>query len=64
MTGELVLNLFGNPVVTLDGVVVTGFQSSKVQALLYYSGRGAATAIALLLANLLWGDVAEAPRPP
>ncbi|MEZ4682369.1 MAG: BTAD domain-containing putative transcriptional regulator [Caldilineaceae bacterium] len=60
MTGELVLNLFGNPVVTLDGVVVTGFQSSKVQALLYYLAVVQRQQSRSLLANLLWGDVAEA----
>ncbi|MCB0085056.1 MAG: AAA family ATPase, partial [Caldilineaceae bacterium] len=60
MTRELVLNLFGNPVVALDGEVVTGFQSSKVQALLYYLAVVQRQQSRSLLANLLWGDVSEA----
>ncbi|MCB0109802.1 MAG: tetratricopeptide repeat protein, partial [Caldilineaceae bacterium] len=59
MTRELVLNLFGNPVVALDGEVVTGFQSSKVQALLYYLAVVQRQQSRAVLANLLWGDVAE-----
>ncbi|MEZ4865638.1 MAG: BTAD domain-containing putative transcriptional regulator [Caldilineaceae bacterium] len=60
MNNELLLNLLGNPVVTLGGNTVTGFQSSKVQALLYYLAVAQRPQSRSVLANLLWGDVAEA----
>ncbi|MEZ4861016.1 MAG: BTAD domain-containing putative transcriptional regulator [Caldilineaceae bacterium] len=57
---RLELTLFGTPEIRWHGQIVTGFRSSKAQALLYYlavTGRAQARPT---LAGLLWGDQPEA----
>ena len=59
MSGELELTLLGSPEVRLESRLVSGFRSSKAQALLYYlavTGRPQARAT---LGGLLWGDQPE-----
>src|SRR5215204_1030830 len=60
ITHSLELTLFGTPEVRLRGKLLSGFRSSKTQALLYFlavSGRAQARPT---LAGLLWGDQPEA----
>lgn len=55
----LKFNLLGKPEVILDGQRLTGFETAKVQALLFYlvvTGRPQARTV---LAELLWGDMTE-----
>jgi DNA-binding SARP family transcriptional activator len=56
MDDELALTLFGSPDVRLHGLPVTGFRSSKAQALLYYLAVTARPHTRATLAGLLWGD--------
>jgi DNA-binding SARP family transcriptional activator len=51
--------LLGSPEVRLDGKLVTGFHSSKAQALLYYLAVTARSHTRLSLAGLLWGDLSD-----
>jgi DNA-binding SARP family transcriptional activator/predicted ATPase/Tfp pilus assembly protein PilF len=58
-TEGLRLNLFGTPEVIFDGAAVRGYESAKVQALLYFlavTGRAHSREV---LATLLWGDLPE-----
>ena len=60
MHNLLEITLFGSPEVRWQGLLVTGFRTSKAQALLYYlavSGRAHSRST---LAGLLWGDQPEA----
>lgn len=56
----LQLNLFGKPEVILDGAPVTAFETTKVQALLYYLAVTGRPHSRDALATLLWGDHPEA----
>jgi predicted ATPase/DNA-binding SARP family transcriptional activator len=56
MRDELELTLFGSPDVRLHGRPVTGFRSSKAQALLYYLAVTGRPHTRATLAGLLWGD--------
>jgi DNA-binding SARP family transcriptional activator len=56
MRDELELTLFGSPEVRLHGLPVTGFRSSKAQALLYYLAVTGRPHTRSTLAGLLWGD--------
>ena len=60
MTRLLELTLFGSPVVRYNGQPVTGFRSSKAQALLYYLAVTGRPHTRPTLAGLLWGDQPEA----
>lgn len=60
MTSLLELTLFGSPVVQDHGQPVTGFRSSKAQALLYYLAVTGRPHTRPTLAGLLWGDQPEA----
>ena len=55
----LALTLLGTPVVGLDGQPVTGFRSSKAQALLYYLAVTGRPHTRPTLAGLFWGDQPE-----
>ncbi|MCE7985936.1 MAG: hypothetical protein DYG89_32560 [Caldilinea sp. CFX5] len=57
---RLALTLFGTPEVRQHGQVVTGFRSSKAQALLYYLAVTGRPHARPALAGLLWGDQPEA----
>jgi DNA-binding SARP family transcriptional activator len=56
----LELTLFDTPTVRCHGQVVTGFRSSKAQALLYYLAVTGRPHARPTLAALLWGDQPEA----
>jgi predicted ATPase/DNA-binding SARP family transcriptional activator len=56
MRDELELTLFGSPEVRLHGLPVTGFRSSKAQALLYYLAVTSRPHTRSTLTGLLWGD--------
>ena len=56
----LELTLFGSPTVRRHGQVVTGFRSSKAQALLYYLAVTGRPHTRPTLAGLFWGDQPEA----
>jgi predicted ATPase/DNA-binding SARP family transcriptional activator len=56
MDDRLELTLFGSPEVRHRGQAVTGFRSSKAQALLYYLAVTARPHTRSSLAGLLWGD--------
>ena len=56
----LKLTLFGSPEVRLNGQAVTGFRSSKAQALLYYLAVTGRPHTRPTLAGLFWGDQPEA----
>ncbi|MBE7556136.1 MAG: tetratricopeptide repeat protein [Anaerolineales bacterium] len=56
----LQLNLFGKPEIILNGAPVTGFESAKVPALLYYLAVTGQAHSRDTLATLLWGDLPEA----
>jgi predicted ATPase/DNA-binding SARP family transcriptional activator len=56
MRDELELTLFGSPEVRLHRLPVTGFRSSKAQALLYFLAVTARPHTRSTLAGLLWGD--------
>lgn len=60
MTAELRLALLGRPHVTRGGYPLTGFVSSKAQALLCYLVVTARPHSRPALATLLWGDMPEA----
>ena len=60
MTNLLQLTLFGSPEVRLNGQAVTGFRSSKAQALLYYLAVTGRPHTRPTLAGLFWGDQPEA----
>ncbi|MFN8441615.1 MAG: BTAD domain-containing putative transcriptional regulator [Caldilineaceae bacterium] len=59
MTRLLELTLFGSPVVRYHGQPVTGFRSSKAQALLYYLAVTGRSHMRPTLAGLFWGDQPE-----
>lgn len=59
MPNSLQLTLFGSPEVRLDGQSVTGFRTSKAQALLYYLAVTGRPHTRATLAGLLWGDQPE-----
>lgn len=59
MPDSLELTLFGSPQVRRHGQVVTGFRSSKAQALLYYLAVTARPHTRPTLTGLLWGDQPE-----
>lgn len=60
MANLLQLTLFGSPEVRLHGQPVTGFRSSKAQALLYYLAVTGRPHTRPTLAGLFWGDQPEA----
>ena len=60
MPNPLELTLFGSPEVRLHGQPVTGFRSSKAQALLYFLAVTARPHTRPTLAGLFWGDQPEA----
>ena len=60
MGARLQLTLLGNVEICRDGAVVTGFRSSKAQALLCYLAVTARSHTRPALAGLLWGDMPEA----
>ncbi|HMN28728.1 MAG TPA: BTAD domain-containing putative transcriptional regulator [Caldilineaceae bacterium] len=60
MPDSLELTLFGSPEVRSNGHLVTGFRTSKAQALLYYLAVTARPHTRATLAGLLWGDQPEA----
>ncbi len=59
MSAKLHLRLLGHPEVLLDDRPVTGFISTKVQALLYYLAVSGRPHTRSQLAGLLWGEKAE-----
>lgn len=59
MPNPLQLTLFGSPEVRLHGQPVTGFRTSKAQALLYYLAVTGRPHTRATLAGLLWGDQPE-----
>src|SRR5215217_3016499 len=59
MRHQLELSLLGSPEVRLDGNPITGFRSSKAQALLYYLAVTGRSHTRLALAGLLWGDLSD-----
>ncbi|MEZ4620864.1 MAG: BTAD domain-containing putative transcriptional regulator [Caldilineaceae bacterium] len=59
MTNLLQLTLFGSPAVCYHGQLVTGFRSSKAQALLYYLAATGRPHTRPTLAGLFWGDQPE-----
>jgi len=59
MSNSLELTLFGSPEVRTNGHLVTGFRSSKAQALLYYLAVTGRRHTRPTLAGLLWGDQPE-----
>jgi predicted ATPase/DNA-binding SARP family transcriptional activator len=59
MRDKLQLTLFGSPEVRCHGQVVTGFRSSKAQALLYCLAVTGRPHTRATLAGLLWGDQPE-----
>src|SRR4051812_192999 len=59
MRYQLELSLLGSPEVRLDGNPVTGFRSSKAQALLYYLAVTGRAHTRLALAGLLWGGLSD-----
>jgi predicted ATPase/DNA-binding SARP family transcriptional activator len=59
MNGRLEIRLLGTPEVQMGGEPVTGFRSSKAQALLYHLVATRRTHARTVLAALFWGDVAE-----
>jgi predicted ATPase/DNA-binding SARP family transcriptional activator len=60
MSDILNLRLLGKPHVSQNGAVVTGFISSKAQALLFYLAATGRPHTREALAGLLWGDMPEA----
>ncbi|MFN8441617.1 MAG: BTAD domain-containing putative transcriptional regulator [Caldilineaceae bacterium] len=59
MTNLLQLTLFGSPAVRYHDQPVTGFRSSKAQALLYYLAVTGRSHTRPTLAGLFWGDQPE-----
>ncbi len=59
MPMSLELTLFGSPEVRVNGKLISGFRSSKAQALLYYLAVTARAHARPTLAGLLWGDQPE-----
>ena len=59
MPNQLQLTLFGSPEVRLHGQPVTGFRTSKAQALLYYLAVTGRSHTRATLAGLLWSDQPE-----
>ncbi|MCE7988958.1 MAG: hypothetical protein DYG89_48000 [Caldilinea sp. CFX5] len=59
MPDRLQLTLFGSPEVRRHGQPVTGFRTSKAQALLYYLAVTGRPHTRATLAGLLWGDQPE-----
>ncbi|MEZ4678472.1 MAG: BTAD domain-containing putative transcriptional regulator [Caldilineaceae bacterium] len=60
MANPLKVTLFGSPTLSIDGQRVTGFRSSKAQALLYYLAVTGRPHTRSMLAGLFWGDQPEA----
>ncbi len=60
MTEELHISVLGTPSVSLDGEPVTGFVSSKAQALVFYLVATGRTHTREALAGLLWSDMPDA----
>jgi DNA-binding SARP family transcriptional activator len=60
MPAELHITLLGSPGVSLDGRPVTGFVSTKAQALVYYLAATGRSHTRDALAGLLWSDVPDA----
>ena len=60
MPDALELTLFGSPQIRRHGQVVTGYRSSKAQALLYFLAVTGRSHSRPSLATLLWGDQPEA----
>jgi WD40 repeat protein/serine/threonine protein kinase/DNA-binding SARP family transcriptional activator len=60
MPAELQITLLGSPGVALDGRPVTGFVSTKAQALVYYLAATGRSHTRDALAGLLWSDVPDA----
>jgi ABC-type oligopeptide transport system substrate-binding subunit/DNA-binding SARP family transcriptional activator len=60
MPTELHITLLGSPGVSLDGRPVTGFVSTKAQALVYYLAATGRSHTRDGLAGLLWSDVPDA----
>jgi DNA-binding SARP family transcriptional activator/predicted ATPase len=60
MTNRLSFKLLGKPQISLQGQAVTGFISSKAQALLVYLAVTGRPHSRESLAGLLWGDMSEA----
>jgi tetratricopeptide (TPR) repeat protein len=59
MIKGLQLALLGKPQLTLDGQRLTGFQTTKTEALLYYLAVTGRPHSREVLADLLWGDMPE-----
>ncbi|NIP87304.1 MAG: alpha/beta hydrolase, partial [Planctomycetales bacterium] len=59
MTGKLELTLLGQADVRLAGEPLTGFYSSKAQALLFYLAVTGQTHTRPALAGLLWADTPD-----
>lgn len=59
MAGELHLSLLGTPRILLDNAPVTGFVSSKAQALLCYLAMTGRSHSRQMLAALLWAEMPE-----
>jgi DNA-binding SARP family transcriptional activator len=59
MPDQSQLTLFGSPEVRRHGQIVTGFRTSKAQALLYYIAVTGRPHTRATLAGLLWGDQPE-----
>ena len=60
MAAELYITLLGSPNVTLGDSPVTGFVSTKAQALVYYLAGTGRSHTRDGLAGLLWSDVPDA----
>ena len=60
MAKELHITLLSSPGVSLDGSPVTGFVSTKAQALVYYLAATGRSHTRDALAGLLWSDVPDA----
>lgn len=60
MEKELQLGLLGSVELRQDGILVTGFNSSKVQALLCYLAVTGRSHLRPTLAGLLWGELPQA----
>jgi len=64
MPNILQLTLFGSPEARRHGQPVTGFRTSKAQALLYYLAVTGRAHTRATLAGLLWGDQPEDAAAP
>ena len=59
MPMSLELTLFGSPEVRVNGKLISGFRSTKAQALFYYLAITSRAHTRATLAGLLWGDQPE-----